>query len=97
MLVRQRHDEVIGTSALVSESKFRLQDRQLLALAAPLQVFDQPVQRPDIVRMLGAALHGAAEAQIVAIGPGRNQDSSQTVSKCCSSAWCCSQPCTPLR
>lgn len=26
-----------------------------------------------------------------------DQDSSQTFSKCCSSAWCCSQPCTPLR
>lgn len=37
-----------------------------MSFATPLQAFDQAVQRPDIVRMLGA-LHRAAQAQIVAI------------------------------
>ena len=47
--------------------ELRFESRQLPGLAASLQAFDQTVQRPDIVGMLGAALDPAAEAKIVAI------------------------------
>ncbi len=39
----------------------------ILLVTAALQAFDQPVQRPHIVRMLGAALDVAAEAEVVAV------------------------------
>ena len=47
--------------------ELRFESRQPLRLAAPLQAFDQTVQRPDIVGMLGAALDPPAQAKIVAI------------------------------
>src|SRR5579871_4379039 len=44
-----------------------LEGRKLPRLATPLQAFDQTVQGPDVVGMLGAALDPAAQAEIVAI------------------------------
>ena len=51
-----------------------LQRGQLFALATALQAFDQPVQRPHIVGVLGAALYLPAQAQIVPIDPFRLLD-----------------------
>lgn len=39
----------------------------------------------------------ALPSPLVGEGKTRDHASSQTFSKCCSSDWCCSQPCTPLR
>src|ERR1700759_1135481 len=44
-------------------SELGFEGRQFLCLAAPLQAFDQAVQRPDIVGMLGTALDPPAQAE----------------------------------
>ena len=79
-LVLHRHDEVIGTSALASAAgKPCLQRRQFFGLAAPLQAFHQPVQRP--AHCSGAGRSAAPcrsgrdrrdrPARLPARGPGR--------------------------
>lgn len=40
---------------------------QFPCLSTCRQAFHQPVQRPDVVGVLGAALHDAAQAEVVAI------------------------------
>src|ERR1700678_168522 len=50
-----------------SGSQFRRKDGQFELIFAPLQAFDQTMERPDIVRMLRATLYPAAKAKIVAI------------------------------
>ncbi len=47
--------------------KLSLNRDELLIFAAPLQALGQTMKRPDIVRMLRAALDPAAQTQIVAV------------------------------
>ena len=60
-------EDVIGTSALANaSSSFLLSLSVFFRLSSSLETLHDPVQRPDVVRMLGAALDPAAQAKVVA-------------------------------